>query len=48
MKGFFFLLKTGHILSLFENFEYVEDKVNNYLQQNFYGNATLALPQLGE
>ena len=36
MKGFFsFYFKTGNILSLFENIEYVEDNVNNHLQQNF-------------
>lgn len=36
VKGFFsFYFKTGKILSLFEHFEYVEDNVNNHLQQNF-------------
>ena len=45
MKGFFsFYFKTGHILSLFENFEYVEDKVNNYLQQNFLWECDLSTP----
>jgi glucosamine--fructose-6-phosphate aminotransferase (isomerizing) len=45
MKGFFsFYFKTGSILSLFENFEYVEDKVNNYLQQNFLWECDLSTP----
>ena len=45
MKGFFsFYFKTGNILSLFENFEYVEDKVNNYLQQNFLWECDLSTP----